>query len=179
MGAQLQLAWKPAGTLRRPHLRPRSTRASWALSAILGGRWIESLSGVHDSLCRRHRIEHGATPSVIASRNQEHDLPRNDRFCVACIDELANGRQVRATFVAGAFVARVGVAPQVRHLVDRAIRIARAERRVTAIIIRSYSAPPVKSSARAAHCAKMRGNDYATGVWCVNNSATVGFKPDG
>jgi pyruvate dehydrogenase (quinone) len=35
----------------------------------------------------------------------------------------------------GAFVQQASVAPQVRHLVDRAIRIARGERRVTAIII--------------------------------------------
>ena len=37
--------------------------------------------------------------------------------------------------VAGAFVQQASVAPQVRHLVDRAIRIARGERRVTAIIL--------------------------------------------
>jgi pyruvate dehydrogenase (quinone) len=52
--------------------------------------------------------------------------------------------------VAGAFVEQASVAPQVRHLVDRAIRIARAERRVTAIIIpndlqeEAYEAPPRK-----------------------------------
>jgi pyruvate dehydrogenase (quinone) len=50
--------------------------------------------------------------------------------------------------VASAFVAQASVAPQVRHLVDRAIRIAYAERRVTAIIIPNdlqdepYVAPP-------------------------------------
>jgi len=37
--------------------------------------------------------------------------------------------------VAGAFVQQASSAPQVRHLVDRAIRIAVAERRVTAIIL--------------------------------------------
>ncbi|MBS0421376.1 MAG: thiamine pyrophosphate-requiring protein [Proteobacteria bacterium] len=37
--------------------------------------------------------------------------------------------------VAGAFVQQAASAPQVRHLVDRAIRIAVAERRVTAIIL--------------------------------------------
>ena len=36
--------------------------------------------------------------------------------------------------VAGAFVVQASVAPQVRHLLDRAIRIARGERRVAAII---------------------------------------------
>ncbi|HEY6455868.1 MAG TPA: thiamine pyrophosphate-requiring protein [Steroidobacteraceae bacterium] len=52
--------------------------------------------------------------------------------------------------VAGAFVEQASVAPQVRHLVDRAIRIARAERRVTAIILpndlqdEAYEAPPRK-----------------------------------
>jgi pyruvate dehydrogenase (quinone) len=50
--------------------------------------------------------------------------------------------------VAGAFVAQASVAPQVRHIVDRAIRIAKAERRVTAIILPNdlqeepYSEPP-------------------------------------
>ena len=37
--------------------------------------------------------------------------------------------------VAGAFVEQASVAPQVRHLVDRAMRIAKGERRVTAIIL--------------------------------------------
>src|SRR6202000_3137105 len=36
---------------------------------------------------------------------------------------------------AGAFVQQASVAPQVRHLVDKAMRIAFAERRVTAIIL--------------------------------------------
>ena len=50
--------------------------------------------------------------------------------------------------VAGAFVQQASVAPQVRHLVDRAFRIARGERRVTAIIIPNdlqdepYEEPP-------------------------------------
>ncbi|MFL6605004.1 MAG: thiamine pyrophosphate-requiring protein [Steroidobacteraceae bacterium] len=50
--------------------------------------------------------------------------------------------------VAGAFVQQASTAPQVRHLVDRAIRIALAERRVTAIILPSdlqespYEEPP-------------------------------------
>ncbi|HEY6452883.1 MAG TPA: thiamine pyrophosphate-requiring protein, partial [Steroidobacteraceae bacterium] len=52
--------------------------------------------------------------------------------------------------VAGAFVQQVGVAPQMRHVIDRAIRIARAERRVTAIIVpndlqeEAYTPPPRK-----------------------------------
>jgi pyruvate dehydrogenase (quinone) len=37
--------------------------------------------------------------------------------------------------VAGAFVEQASVSPQVRHLVDRAVRIAKGERRVTAIIL--------------------------------------------
>ncbi|HEY3850993.1 MAG TPA: thiamine pyrophosphate-requiring protein [Steroidobacteraceae bacterium] len=50
--------------------------------------------------------------------------------------------------VAGAFVQQASVAPQVRHLVDRAIRIARGERRVTAVILPNdlqdepYEEPP-------------------------------------
>src|SRR6201997_2593162 len=50
--------------------------------------------------------------------------------------------------VAGAFVQQASVAPQVRHLVDRAVRVALAERRVTAIILPNdlqeepYTAPP-------------------------------------
>ncbi len=35
--------------------------------------------------------------------------------------------------VAGAFVQQASSAPQVRHLVDRAVRIAIGERRVTAV----------------------------------------------
>jgi pyruvate dehydrogenase (quinone) len=37
--------------------------------------------------------------------------------------------------VAGAFVQQASTAPQVRHLIDRAVRIAKAERRVTALVI--------------------------------------------
>ncbi|HEV2704137.1 MAG TPA: thiamine pyrophosphate-requiring protein [Steroidobacteraceae bacterium] len=50
--------------------------------------------------------------------------------------------------VAGAFVQQANVAPQVRHLIDRAIRIARGERRVAAIILpndlqdEAYEEPP-------------------------------------
>ncbi|HVW70010.1 MAG TPA: thiamine pyrophosphate-requiring protein [Steroidobacteraceae bacterium] len=50
--------------------------------------------------------------------------------------------------VAGAFVQQASSAPQVRHIVDRAIRIALAERRVTAIILpndlqeAAYQEPP-------------------------------------
>jgi pyruvate dehydrogenase (quinone) len=50
--------------------------------------------------------------------------------------------------VAGAFVQQASSAPQVRHIVDRAIRIALAERRVTAIVLPNdlqeaeYSEPP-------------------------------------
>jgi len=50
--------------------------------------------------------------------------------------------------VAGAFVQQASTAPQVRHIVDRAIRIALAERRVTAIILpndlqeATYEEPP-------------------------------------
>jgi pyruvate dehydrogenase (quinone) len=50
--------------------------------------------------------------------------------------------------VASAFVEQVSVAPQLRHVIDRAVRIARAERRVTAIILpndlqdEAYEAPP-------------------------------------
>jgi len=52
--------------------------------------------------------------------------------------------------VAGAFVQQASSPPQVRHLVDRAIRIAIAERRVTAIILpndlqeETYREPPRK-----------------------------------
>jgi pyruvate dehydrogenase (quinone) len=52
--------------------------------------------------------------------------------------------------VAGAFVQQASVPPQVRHIVDRAVRIAQAERRVTAIILPNdlqdepYSAPARK-----------------------------------
>ena len=35
----------------------------------------------------------------------------------------------------GEYVQQASTAPQVRHLVDRAVRIAKAERRVTALII--------------------------------------------
>jgi pyruvate dehydrogenase (quinone) len=50
--------------------------------------------------------------------------------------------------VAGAFVQQASTPPQVRHLVDRAIRIALGERRVTAIVLpndlqeQPYSEPP-------------------------------------
>jgi pyruvate dehydrogenase (quinone) len=37
--------------------------------------------------------------------------------------------------VAGAFVQQASTAPQVRHLIDRAVRVAKAERRVTAIVV--------------------------------------------
>ena len=37
--------------------------------------------------------------------------------------------------VAGAFVQQASTAPQVRHLIDRAVRVAKAERRVTALVI--------------------------------------------
>jgi pyruvate dehydrogenase (quinone) len=37
--------------------------------------------------------------------------------------------------VAGAFVQQASTPPQVRHLIDRAVRIAKAERRVTALVI--------------------------------------------
>jgi pyruvate dehydrogenase (quinone) len=52
--------------------------------------------------------------------------------------------------VAGAFVQQVNTPPQVRHLVDRAVRIAKANRRVTALIFpndlqdMSYEPPPRK-----------------------------------
>jgi len=52
--------------------------------------------------------------------------------------------------VAGAFVEQASEAPQVRHLVDRAVRIALGERRVTAIVLPNdlqdmpYEAPPRK-----------------------------------
>lgn len=52
--------------------------------------------------------------------------------------------------VAGAFVQQASEAPQVRHLVDRAVRIALGERRVTAIILPNdlqdepYESPPRK-----------------------------------
>jgi pyruvate dehydrogenase (quinone) len=52
--------------------------------------------------------------------------------------------------VAGAFVEQASTAPQVRHLVDRAIRIALGERRVTAIVLPNdlqeadYEDPPRK-----------------------------------
>ena len=48
--------------------------------------------------------------------------------------------------VAGAFVQQADRAPQVRHLVDRAIRIALGERRVTAIILpNDLQEPPMRS----------------------------------
>src|SRR6185437_9268547 len=52
--------------------------------------------------------------------------------------------------VAGAFVQQASTAPQVRHLVDRAVRIAKAERKVTALIFPNdlqdmpYKEPPRK-----------------------------------
>jgi pyruvate dehydrogenase (quinone) len=52
--------------------------------------------------------------------------------------------------VAGAFVQQASTAPQVRHLIDRAVRIAVAERRVTALIMPNdlgdepYAEPPRK-----------------------------------
>ena len=52
--------------------------------------------------------------------------------------------------VAGSFVQQASSPPQVRHLIDRAMRIAKAERRVTAIIMpndlqeEAYSDPPRK-----------------------------------
>ena len=52
--------------------------------------------------------------------------------------------------VAGAFVQQASTAPQVRHLIDRAVRIAKAERRVTALVIPNdlgdepYQDPPRK-----------------------------------
>ncbi|AWM87330.1 thiamine pyrophosphate-requiring protein [Microvirga sp. 17 mud 1-3] len=60
--------------------------------------------------------------------------------------------KLEATFqdVAGAFVHQASTAPQVRHLVDRAVRIAKAERTVTAIVLPSdlqeedYMEPPRK-----------------------------------
>jgi pyruvate dehydrogenase (quinone) len=52
--------------------------------------------------------------------------------------------------VAGAFVQQASVAPQVRHLLDRAIRIALAERRVTAIILpNDLQESPYEEPARA------------------------------
>ncbi len=52
--------------------------------------------------------------------------------------------------VAGAFVQQASTAPQVRHLVDRAIRIALGERRVTAIILPSdLQDSPYEEPARA------------------------------
>jgi pyruvate dehydrogenase (quinone) len=55
--------------------------------------------------------------------------------------------------VAGAFVQQASTAPQVRHLVDRAVRIAKADRTVTAIIMpndlqeETYESPPRKHGA--------------------------------
>jgi pyruvate dehydrogenase (quinone) len=52
--------------------------------------------------------------------------------------------------VAGAFVQQASTAPQVRHLIDRAVRVAKAERRVTALVIPNdlgdepYEDPPRK-----------------------------------
>src|ERR1700709_450152 len=52
--------------------------------------------------------------------------------------------------VAGAFVQQASTAPQVRHLIDRAVRVAKAERRVTALVIPNdlqeepYEEPPRK-----------------------------------
>src|SRR3984885_8314138 len=52
--------------------------------------------------------------------------------------------------VAGAFVQQASTPPQVRHLIDRAIRIALGERRVTAVILpndlqeAAYEEPPRK-----------------------------------
>ena len=55
--------------------------------------------------------------------------------------------------VAGAFVQQASVPAQVRHLVDRAVRIAKSERRVTALVIpndlqeEAYEEPPRKHGA--------------------------------
>jgi pyruvate dehydrogenase (quinone) len=52
--------------------------------------------------------------------------------------------------VAGAFVQQASTVPQVRHLIDRAVRVAKAERRVTALVIPNdlgdepYKDPPRK-----------------------------------
>ena len=52
--------------------------------------------------------------------------------------------------VAGAYVQQASTAPQVRHLIDRAVRIAKAERRVTALVVPNdlgdepYEDPPRK-----------------------------------
>ena len=52
--------------------------------------------------------------------------------------------------VAGAFVQQASTAPQIRHLIDRAVRVAKAERRVTALVIPNdlgdapYEDPPRK-----------------------------------
>ena len=52
--------------------------------------------------------------------------------------------------VAGAFVQQASTAPQIRHLIDRAVRVAKAERRVTALVIpndlgdATYEDPPRK-----------------------------------
>ena len=52
--------------------------------------------------------------------------------------------------VAGAFVQQASTPPQVRHLIDRAVRIAKSERRVTALIFpndlqdQAYEEPPRK-----------------------------------
>jgi pyruvate dehydrogenase (quinone) len=52
--------------------------------------------------------------------------------------------------VAGAFVQQASTPPQVRHLIDRAVRVAKAERRVTALVVPNdladepYADPPHK-----------------------------------
>ena len=52
--------------------------------------------------------------------------------------------------VAGAFVQQASAPPQIRHLIDRAVRIAKAERRVTALMVpndlrdQPYEDPPRK-----------------------------------
>ena len=57
--------------------------------------------------------------------------------------------------VAGAFVVQASAPAQVRHLVDRAIRTALGERRVTAIILPNdlQDMPLEKPPTQARHCA--------------------------
>jgi pyruvate dehydrogenase (quinone) len=68
--------------------------------------------------------------------------------------------------VAGAFVEQASVAPQVRHLIDRAVRIAKGERRVTAVILPNdlqeakYEAPARK------HGTVHSGIGYSERAWC-------------
>ena len=121
---------------RRSWLLPTpSSPASWASASRPPGPGASHLvTGLYDA-----RLDHMPVLAITGqqSRNalgghyqQEVDLPSLFKD------------------VAGAFVQQASSAPQVRHMVDRAIRVALGERRVTAIILPNdlqeadYEEPP-------------------------------------